>query len=169
ALPAVRVEVGAAAACVASAFVVGDQKIELHLSRRKNRESRSEMARQCWCDECAVTCPVHVLGAWLVGEPAHQPIWAAWSPGAARARLRRALGELGRHDAEFIGTHAFQAAGTRRDTSAKADRSNGAPRAAGREAGISPAWMKYLTVSRLERQSVAEAHLAESSSDDGDG
>ncbi|CAK0869818.1 unnamed protein product [Prorocentrum cordatum] len=108
ALPAVRVENGAAAACVASAFVVGDQVIELHLSRRKNRESRSALARQCWRDECAATCPVHVLGAWLIGEPAHQPIWAARPPGAARARLRRALGEIGRHGAESFGARAFR-------------------------------------------------------------
>lgn len=165
ALPAVRVEDGAAAACVASAFVVGDQKIELHLSRRKNRESRSVMARQCWCDECAVTCPVHVLGAWLVGEPAHQPIWAAWSPGAARARLRRALGEMGRHDAESFGTHAFRR-GHAQDIAARGGPVTDLLRAGGWH---QPAWMKYLNVSRLERQSVAEAHLAESSSDDGDG
>ena len=164
ALPAVRVEDDAAAAGEASAFVVSDKSVVLHLARRKNHECRSVLTRHCWCDECAVTCPVHALGAWLGGAPTGQCLWAAWSPGAVRARLRRELRELGRQDANAFGTHAFRR-GHAQDIAAKGGPVTDLLRAGGWH---QPAWMKYLNVSRLERQSVVEAHLAESSSDDGD-
>ena len=39
--------------------------IVLTLVRRKNKDWGSVLKRKCWCEACALTCPVHVLGKYF--------------------------------------------------------------------------------------------------------
>ena len=43
--------------------------LEWFFPRRKNTQKLTRMYRECWCKACAVTCPVHVLGAWFLEQP----------------------------------------------------------------------------------------------------
>ena len=40
---------------------VAPDRITLHLARQKNRLQGSVLTRQCWCESCERTCPIHVL------------------------------------------------------------------------------------------------------------
>ena len=44
---------------------LSDKQIVLRLKRRKNKPHGSRLVRQCWCRQCPLTCPVHVLGSFL--------------------------------------------------------------------------------------------------------
>ena len=44
---------------------VEDDKLTWFLPRRKNSRRPVTLLRKCWCRACPITCPVHVLGAYV--------------------------------------------------------------------------------------------------------
>ena len=145
----------------AGLFVDGKAAV-LSLARRKNRERRTQVVRECWCQRSRSTCPMHALGAWLRQQPSGSAPWVAWSAESARRQLRAALRGAGIGNAEAYGTHAFRR-GHAQDILEGGGRLEEILRAGDWRM---PAWMRYLNSERLEQLAVAEAHLAESSSDD---
>ena len=84
------------------------------------------LVRMCWCENCPLTCPVHVLGAFFkcacvlhrfgVGQRSPLCRTCPWgcrpfggvSSAGAVADLRRALAHVGVLQAETFGTHALR-------------------------------------------------------------
>jgi hypothetical protein len=89
ALPVVRGCIGSATNDVhKNVLYLDGSHLCLKLARRKNKAGGSLLKRACWCDQCQLTCPVHVLWPFfdklVVGEKAFPGIGA----GAALAQLR---------------------------------------------------------------------------------
>ena len=85
-----------------------DGTIRLGLRRRKNRLTPSVLVRSCWCKQCKVTCPVHVLGAYVDALPAGAQPFGAYKAGSALAALRKVLGEVRVAEAGAYRTHDFR-------------------------------------------------------------
>jgi hypothetical protein len=80
----------------------------LQLARRKNKPHGSTLVRSCWCAQCKVTCPVHVLAPWLAVWPeGHRP-FGHMSARSAREGLKRLLAELGVEHASDYWLHDFR-------------------------------------------------------------
>ncbi len=74
--------------------------VELWHPKRKNRLKPSSSFRPCWCKKCCITCPVHVLGAYMAEfQMGYQP-FAHISPKVAGSGLKRMLDALGVPEAE---------------------------------------------------------------------
>ena len=76
-------------------FALEDGLAVLRLHKRKNRLQPTVQHRPCWCAKCKLTCPVHVLGAYMQQlSPGTQP-FAHLTPVAATNGLRLLLEEIG--------------------------------------------------------------------------
>ena len=130
----------------------------LRLARRKNRMRGSLLRRGCTCPTNEWMCPVHELGAWLrqqgPGALPFRHLRADVAPSALRSRLE----VLDVADAGSYSLHDFRR-GHAQDLAVA-----GGDLRAILEAGewSSPAFLKYLNVSELERQVVVQAHVDDS-------
>jgi len=128
---------------------------------RKNRIWPTTQERRCWCRQCALTCPVHMLGVYFRSLPAGTQPFKHWSASQALSALRELLAELGVPLASVHRTHDF------RRGHAEDMRLSGARLCEILAAGdwSSAAFMSYLDRSRLECDAVAEAHASLSDSE----
>ena len=141
---------------------IDEEAAVLSLARRKNRERRTTIVRNCWCQRSRVTCPVHALGTWFNSRPVGDAPWAGWHATGVRSALRTALRHAGVANADAYGTHSFRR-GHAQDIVEFGGRVTDILKAGDWQM---PAWMRYLDVEKMERQAVAKAHFGESSSDD---
>ena len=139
-----------------------NDKLVLKLARRKNMQGGSVLTRSCWCASCKATCPVHVLGKFLMEFCPGSAPFASISPGAALSFLRNLLEWLEVPSAGSHRTHDL------RRGHAKDLQLSGASLAEILAAGQwrSPAFLQYLDVEQLEHDAVVAAHLDESSESD---
>lgn len=145
--------------------------ISLWLPYRKNRQLQgSLLQRQCWCRTCPTSCPVHTLGKYLQSFENNAKPFGTYTGETARRTLRHMLEVLGRPDHWKYGTHCL-----RRGHACDLQENGGTLRQI-LEAGDwrSPAYLQYLNMTVLERESTSEAHGAmldifdnESDNDDG--
>ena len=146
----------------APVFRVHKEKVELWLPRRKNRLYPTSLFRSCWCRQCPITCPVHVLGKWLAEFPrGTQPFVAIGANGDMRG-LRSCLATLGVPDAE-----AFRTQDLRRGH-AEDMRLAGSTLGEILRAGDwrTPAFLRYLDAVQVEHDRTVEAHLGDSSDEE---
>jgi len=158
ALPAVAAVAGNPPIDQQSVLAMVDGKLVLTLRRRKNKQGGSRLVRSCWCKQCSVTCPVHVLGP-MLDEAGHGgALFPGITASGALATLRSVLQCLDIPHAALFRTHDF------RRGHAKDLQLSGAPLWQILEAGEwrSPAFLTYLDMFRLETDLVVQAHLAES-------
>ena len=161
-LPSEALPLTAGQACI----YVEEDELVLELVTRKNKLRGSKLRRACWCkngDSVAkATCPMHVLAPVLKQIEVGAILFKGITAGSALATLRYVLGCLEVDNAEAYRTHDLRR-GHARDL-----QQYGASLHEILEAGEwrSPAFLKYLDVSSLERDSVLEAHLNESSDDE---
>ena len=134
-------------------FVRGNEAV-LQLPFRKNRLFPSEIVRACWCNKCALTCPVHVFGDFMRALPAGSRPFAHLHPGQAVLALRELLCEL---DIEFAMLHRLH---DFRRGHAEDLRRSGSSDGVIKEAGdwTSAAFADYLDKRKMERDRVAAAH-----------
>ena len=131
--------------------------IELWLPCRKNKQLQGSLIqRKCWCKTCPSTCPVHVLGGFLQGFKNGSRPFDRYSAESARKTLKHMLCILGKPDHWKFGTHCL-----RRGHALDLQKGGGTLRQI-LEAGDwrSPAYLQYLNLTDLERESVSEAHGA---------
>ena len=143
-------------------LVVDGQRMRLELPRRKNRLRPTTLVRMCWCHQCKVTCPVHVLGVYLATLPAGSCPFSGYKSGSALVTLRAALNALGVAEASAYRTHDL------RRGHAEDMRKAGKSLREILEAGDwrSAAFLDYLDRVQLEADVVADAHLADMSDDE---
>ena len=79
--------------------------LALHLARRKNKPGGSQLLRGCWCTQCKITCPVHVLGPWLNATAAGELLFPGVTAASALRTLRAILMKLSIPDAGEYRTH----------------------------------------------------------------
>ena len=141
---------------------VTDDKLILHLARRKNKPEGSVLTRACWCSKCPATCPVHFLGAFFAGLGGGQRPFARFTPSVALCQLRMLLNWMQVPQAKYYRSHDLRR-GHARDMQA-----NGSTLRDILNAGEwrSPAFLQYLDLEQLEDDCVVEAHLAESSGEE---
>ena len=48
---------------------VSENQVEWFFWQRKHKYAPSSVYRECWCERCRHTCPVHVLGCFLKQVP----------------------------------------------------------------------------------------------------
>ena len=77
-----------------STLEVQEHHLVLRLSRRKNKPWGSVLKRGCWCAQCPVTCPLHVIGAWALAQPSGTSPSDGISSSQALRMLRSILGCL---------------------------------------------------------------------------
>ena len=142
-------------------FTVSESAVTLWFPSRKNRLWPSQQVRKCWCNKCPLTCPVHVLGAFMSGLPAGAQPFAHIKPAQALTALRELLKEVGVANAQVHRTHDF------RRGHAEDLRHNGSRLFEILDAGDwrSGAFLAYLDKEKLECDRVAEAHAGLSDSD----
>jgi hypothetical protein len=147
---------------VHSAVAVSGNELMLRLAKRKNRVHGLLLRRACTCPANRWMCPVHVLGAWLSGQPSGARAFAHLSAGTARANLRRHIALLQVPKAEAHGLHDF------RRCHAQDLADAGGELKVILEAGewSSPAFLKYLDVAQLERDVVVHATMDDSGDSD---
>jgi hypothetical protein len=156
--------------------------VELWLPKRKNRRTPSSQFRlfvapflhglfvaiacvshrPCWCKKCPVTCPVHVLGAYMAGLPVGTQPFVGITPAAANKGLRSLLLCLDVPRAADYRCHDL------RRGHAEDLRRGGATLGEILRAGDwrSPAFLQYLSAEQLEMDRVVEAYDLESSDED---
>jgi hypothetical protein len=140
------------------------ETLHLKLSRRKNKPHGTHLMRSCWCKRCAITCPVHTLGKWIMAFPAGAEPFIHFSPSTAMKVLRESLAALGiekpnehrLHDLRRGHTQDLVKGGAQLHEILKAGEWR------------TPAFLAYLDVKSLETRVVIEAHELESS-DSGNG
>ena len=71
--------------------------VYLKLAKRKNRPKGSLLKRSCWCKACKLTCPVHVLGPWLLKQGIGSTPFRSFSPANALQGLRAILSDCSTH------------------------------------------------------------------------
>ena len=137
--------------------MVGEAEIKLQFPFRKNRLWPTQQTRSCWCHQCKLTCPVHVLGAYIKDLPAGSQPFVHIRPAQALLALRELLAALHIPDAELYRTQDF------RRGHAEDLRMWGKTLREILEAGdwSSAAFAAYLDKERLERDRVEEAHVAD--------
>ena len=67
------------------------QVLEMWFPRRKNRNEPTVQARSCWCKQCLVTCPVHVVGGYLQEFESGARPFLQWRPDMVLKELRARL------------------------------------------------------------------------------
>ena len=142
-----------------------DDCVRLHSSRRTHVSQKTVLTRKCWCKQCPLTCPVHVLGPYFSEFQCGVKPFAEFSAGMALTRLRYTLSLLGVLDAVKYRTHDLRR-GHARDL-----QENGASLGEILAAGQwrSPAFLSYLDPDELEGGAVVEAHMEESSDSECEG
>ena len=137
-------------------------RVVLKLARRKNLPQGSVMYRSCWCNQCKLTCPVHVLWKFFVEFDIGEQPFKGISAGAALSMLRNLLEWMQIPGASGYRTHDMRR-GHARDL-----QEGGASLFEILQAGQwrSPAFFTYLDVAELEHSAVVEAHMNESSDED---
>ena len=142
-------------------FSVAEDVVTLWFPSRKNRLWPTQQIRRCWCRKCSLTCPVHMLGAYMRALPkGSQPFVHIKAPQALLA-LRELLAELQVPHAHVFRTHDF------RRGHAEDLRRGGARLGEILQAGdwSSAAFMAYLDKENLECDRVVEAQAGFSDSD----
>ena len=145
-----------------STIIVGHDELVLILARRKNKPQGSRLVRKCWCRECALTCPVHVLGPVFKAWPVDIPLFKSVTAAAASKKLREMLKAVGVQGSATYRTHDL------RRGHALDLQLSGAPLWQILQAGewTSPAFLKYLDLHRLDTDFVVQAHAGESDSEE---
>ena len=163
ALPAVCGNIGMAdSGCEQAVVYLDGDVLCLRLKCRKNKQEGSLLKRECWCNSCPATCPVHRLWPYLLSCGLGQKPFAGITPANALTRLRCCLTELRIPEARYYRTHDFRR-GHAQDM-VEQGRKLCEILAAGE--WRSPAFMCYMDQCELERAAVTEAHCDESSSED---
>jgi len=149
----------------------------LTLKRRKNKREGSRLVRGCWCSECPLTCPLHVLGPMLDACNNGDRMFPLVTAASARKTLREMLAALEIPRAREYRTHDLRRghakdlqisgllfAGLCDSLCGRHCVSAGAPLWKILEAGEwkSPAFMDYLDMHKLETDLVVQAHVDES-------
>ena len=149
-----------AAAC--TVVRLNGDELEMHFPRRKNRNEPTVATRKCWCDQCANTCPVHVVGDFLSEfSPGEQP-FLAWKPHMVLRELRAVLAELGMEEAS-----AYVAHDLRRGHADDILRRGGTLIEILRAGDWrSASFLTYLNKHRLERDATMAAHIVDSSDEE---
>ena len=162
ALPAVCGNIGIADSGEPAVIYLDKDVLCLRLKCRKNKQNGSLLKRECWCNSCPATCPVHRLWPYLLSHGVGQKPFAGITAANALTRLRCCLSELRVPEARYYRTHDLRR-GHAKDMVEK-----GAELCEILAAGEwrSPAFMCYLDESELEKGAVTEAHCDESSSED---
>ena len=148
---------------VHSAVAITDDELVLRLARRKNRLHGSVLRRACCCGTGLVwSCPVHTLGKWLAKMPPGTKPFGLLSVDAARSELKRRLALLGVDHAGSYVLHDFRrghamdiaaAGGDLREILTAGEWS-------------SPAFLKYLDGTEIEKLVALQAHLDDSGDSD---
>jgi hypothetical protein len=145
--------------------VVATDSITLHLRRRKNKPAGSILTRSCCCSSSSrsPTCPVHVLGKWFDKQPRVEPVFASITGAKANIVLRSFLKDA----CQVVDPRHYKSHDLRRGHADDLRRS-GASLIEILRAGEwrSPAFLSYLNEVELERDSVVQAHVDESSSEE---
>lgn len=145
-----------------SAFSVIDGQCKYRLAKRKNLPRGSLLVRKCWCHRSSATCPVHVLGSWLLAKGVGAQPFLGQSGSRAIVELRRRLAVLGIPCASEFVLQDFRR-GHAQDLLLAGARLN-VILAAGQ--WRSSAFLKYIDTAELEARAVLEAHFAESEAED---
>jgi hypothetical protein len=147
--------------CVPIFRLHGDM-VELWHPKRKNRLHPSSSYRPCWCKKCPITCPVHILGAFMAELPVGTQPFVRISPAQANSGLKRMLQALDVPHAEEFITHDM------RRGHAEDLRRGGATLGEILRAGDwkSPAFLHYLDAEQLDMDRIVEAHDLGSSDDE---
>jgi len=145
-------------------FSVTESAATLWFPFRKNMLWPSQQVRKCWCKNCPLTCPVHILGAYMRGLPGGSQPFAHIVPAQAVTALRELLGEAGVTNASLHRLHDFRRGHAE-------DLCRGGARlceilAAGD--WKSAAFLAYLDKERLEMDRVIEAQTGFSDSEEED-
>ena len=122
----------------------------------------ARLSRRCWCAQCRLSCPVHIVGAYFRALPAGTRPFAAVSRAMALQKLRALLGLTGVADAAQYRTHDLRR-GHAQDLLER-----GASLAEILRAGQwgSAAFANYIEEDTLEAGAVLEAHFVESEAED---
>ena len=153
-IPIARDSIGSRLSIGNSALIsVTHDEIILKLRRRKNKEGGSVLRRGCWCDKCAHTCPLHVIGPFIRRHTAGERLFAGITGGSALHHLRQLLTLLDVPNAYEYRTHDLRR-GHARDLQA-----SGSSLCEILKAGEwrSAAFMAYLDTDQLQSDAVAEA------------
>ena len=147
---------------VQSSLCIRSNCIGLRLRTRKNKRHGSVLWRQCWCSQQASTCSVKVFGRWAATKPVGTALFCGLNAGMATKLLRCILAALKVEGAERYRLQDFRR-GHADDLA-----NSGASLLEILKAGEwrSPAFLKYLNIESLERHSVVQAHVDESSEDE---
>ena len=145
-----------------SVATVTADALSLRLRRRKNKEGGSVLVRKCWCKQCKLTCPVHVLGLYFVACGAGSQPFAFFHARSALGILRSWLKVMGVKDASFYRTHDFRR-GHARDMLRAGARLHEILRAG---EWRSAAFLKYLDKVELECEATLLDHVNESSDEE---
>ena len=145
-----------------SVITVSQDSLSLRLRRRKNREGGSVLVRKCWCKQCRVTCPLHVLGPFFISCGAGAHPFAPFDGRSALAILRGWLVQLQVKEASHYRTHDFRR-GHARDMLRAGARLHEILHAG---EWRSAAFLQYLDKVELECEATLHDQLDESSDDD---
>ena len=147
------------AAGVHSAVAVVDGVLVLRLAQRKNMQHGSFLRRACCCGpESKWLCPVHTLGRWLMRLPPGAQPFNGLRADSAGQSLKLRLEQLRVAQASSYVLHDFRRGHAMDIAAAGGDLKT--ILAAGQWS--SPAFLKYLDVSELEKQVALQAHLDDS-------
>ena len=140
---------------------VTDDSVKVWFPFCKNRIRPTTQERRCWCRKCALTCPVHTLGAHFRSLPVGAQPFKHLSAAQALLALRELLIQLGVPLASVHRTHDF------RRGHAEDMRLCGARLCEILGAGdwSSHAFITYMDKNKLECDAVEEAHTSLSDSD----
>ena len=94
--------------CQAPVLSVAETCVTLWFPTRKNKLWPTKQVRACWCRRCTLTCPVHVLGAYMRTMPAGTQPFAHIRASQALLSLRELLAELHIPNAAVFRTHDFR-------------------------------------------------------------
>ena len=154
----------APAGCQTPVLSVGESSVTLWFPTRKNKLWPSQQVRACWCRSCTLTCPVHVLGAYMRALPAGTQPFAHIRASQALLALRELLAELHIPNAGVFRTHDFRR-GHAEDLRRGGSRLYEILAAGDWKSG---AFLAYLDRVSLERDQVIEAQTGFSDSDEED-
>ena len=151
----------APAGCQTPVLSVAESSVTLWFPTRKNKLWPSQQVRACWCRSCTLTCPVHVLGAYMRALPAGTQPFAHIRASQALLALRELLAELHIPNAGVFRTHDFRR-GHAEDLRRGGSRLYEILAAGDWKSG---AFLAYLDRVSLERDQVIEAQTGFSDSD----
>ena len=89
-------------------FSAAGGEVEVWFPFRKHRQHPTKLVRACWCEACPITCPVHVLGAYMAEQPVGSQPFVHICQHQALLALREMLTFLGVANAWKHRTHDFR-------------------------------------------------------------